>query len=470
MRGHIVVLDIGKTMSRASLWAPGAVLQARLERPNAVAEGPAYRTLDDAGIECFIESALRDFAQHAPVSDIIPVAHGAGIVVVSGDRPSLPPMDYEQAIPQALRQAYALQRDPFAPTGSPLLPDGLNLGSQLHFLESLYPEAFGSDTMLLPWAQYWAWRLCGVAASEVTSLGCHSDLWLPALHKPSPLARRRGWASRLAPLRRAGDALGCLLPEWAARTGLPGDVQVRAGLHDSNAALWALRGSPELQGRELTVLSTGTWFIAMRATPEAVDMKSLPGARDCLVNVDVEGRAVPSARFMGGREIELLSGGGEARIDLAADQPAILAALPRVLASGSLVLPGFVPGCGPFPQSQGRWINVPTDSDARRASIALYAALMVDASLDLIGAKEQLVIEGRFAVADCFTRVLASLRPDMAVFAAGVQNDVSFGALRILDPSLLPRGRLSKVEPLAVDLQTVRRSWRVAASEAENKS
>jgi L-fuculokinase len=27
--------------------------------------------------------------------------------------------------------------------------------------------------------QYWAWRLCGAAASEATSLGCHTDLWHP---------------------------------------------------------------------------------------------------------------------------------------------------------------------------------------------------------------------------------------------------------------------------------------------------
>lgn len=27
--------------------------------------------------------------------------------------------------------------------------------------------------------QYWALRLTGIAANEVTSLGCHTDLWNP---------------------------------------------------------------------------------------------------------------------------------------------------------------------------------------------------------------------------------------------------------------------------------------------------
>ena len=43
----------------------------------------------------------------------------------------LRPMDYEQPIPAAVRARYARERDTFEETGSPLLPDGLNLGAQL---------------------------------------------------------------------------------------------------------------------------------------------------------------------------------------------------------------------------------------------------------------------------------------------------------------------------------------------------
>ena len=46
--------------------------------------------------------------------------------------------------------------------------------------------------------QYWAFRLTGVAATEVTSLGCHTDLWNPRAGAFSSLVERDGLAPRYA--------------------------------------------------------------------------------------------------------------------------------------------------------------------------------------------------------------------------------------------------------------------------------
>ena len=100
------------------------------------------------------------------------------------------------------------------------------------------------------------------------------------------MAVRRGWAALFPPLRQAGEILGGLSAEWSARTGLTSAVKIYCGLHDSNAALLASQGLPELQGGESTILSTGTWFIAMRTCSALPDLSLLPGDRDCLVNVD----------------------------------------------------------------------------------------------------------------------------------------------------------------------------------------
>ena len=56
---------------------------------------------------------------------------------------------------------------------------------------------------MLPWPQYWAWRLCGETASEVSSLGCHTDLWRPYAGAFSDLGAAPRWAERFGP-----DALG----------------------------------------------------------------------------------------------------------------------------------------------------------------------------------------------------------------------------------------------------------------------
>jgi hypothetical protein len=162
---------------------------------------------------------------------------------------------------------------------------------------------------------------------------------------------------------------------------------------------------------------------------------------------------------MGGREIESQIGIDTRRVDIKPDQPALLAAVPGLVASGTMLLPGFAPGFGPFPHGDGRWINPPEDWFARRAAVCLYAALMTDVSLTLIGAKRAILVEGRFAEAEVFVRTLAALRPGDAIYTANAHNDVSFGALRLIDPSLAPQGALARVIPLETDLTAYQAQW-----------
>jgi len=451
---------VGKTSSKVTLWSREGQLLDRKVRPNAGIEDGAVRRLDSSGIASWLVKALASYAGH-PVRFIVPVAHGAGVAAIREGALAVPPLDYEQSIPSTVLDAYQAERDRFSITGSPALPDGLNLGSQLFWLEQSQPDAMVGST-LLPWAQYWAWFLSGTASSEVTSLGCHSDLWEPMESAFSPMAKRMGWAERFAPLVKAGDVIGMLRPELAEHTGLPVSTKILAGLHDSNAALLAARGYAEISGNEATVLSTGTWFVAMRLTDETVPTASLAEDRDCLVNVDAYGRLVPSARFMGGREIEMLVGSNAQSVDIKTDQPALLAAVPQLLENGVMVLPTQVSGCGPFPVHAHRWIGEPRDNSALRAVTCLYAALMADASLDLIGSKDRLLVEGRFAEAEVFVRALADLRPDTTVYTASAQTDVSFGALRLINSGLRPQGELQAVKPLEGNIASYRDHWRAA--------
>lgn len=456
----VVVLDVGKTLAKLSLWRPSGEMVARATRPNVRSDAGGYVGLDVAGIEPWIAETLRSFTAHGRIGAIVPVGHGAAAAIVRDGALVCTPMDYEEPLPAEAAAQYERQRDSFALTGSPRLPDGLNLGAQFHYLESLVPNLFSGDAKILLWPQFWAWRLSGVAASEVTSLGCHSDLWFPRAGQPSRMAASRGWARCLPPLRRAADSLGVLTPEWVEKTGLPADVRIYCGIHDSNAALLAARGFKDMAGRESTVLSTGTWFVAMRSpgSPDAAPV--LPEGRDCLTNVDANGMIVPSSRFMGGREIEVLVGVDTRRIDIRPDQPGLIAALPQVIGNGALVLPTFAPGFGPFADQRGRWLNMPANDVERRAAVSLYAALMADAALDLIGAKENVLVEGRFAEAEVFVRALASLRRQDRVCTSNAHTDVSYGALRLINPDLAPPGDITAVEPFGFDLEEYRRAWR----------
>lgn len=457
-KGFAIVVDIGKTLCKITVWSREGRMLEKLSRPNERIVENGIRRLDERGIATFVESSLTQFAHH-PIEYIVPVAHGAAIAAIANDALAFPPIDYEEEPPADVVSAYARMRAPFAETGSPRLPGCLNFGLQLLWTESLHPGLTETAT-LLPWAQYWAWFLSGETSCEVTSLGCHSDLWNPSEGQFSKLAIDNGWSERFAPMRRAHDVLGGLRVELAERTGLSSNVRILAGLHDSNAALLAARGFAEIEEQEATILSTGTWFVAMRLARSGIDLAALPEERDCLVNVDPFGQPVPSARFMGGREIECLVEIDTRQVDIRPDQPRLLAAVPEVLKNSAIVLPTLAPGNGPFPHGKGGWINRPEDWYARRAGACLYAALVADTALDLIGSKSRVLIEGRFAEAEVFVRALATLRPETRIFVANAHNDVSFGALRLIDPSLRPSGQLRQIDPLEHQIAAYSNAWR----------
>jgi sugar (pentulose or hexulose) kinase len=468
--GWTIALDIGKTLSKATLWDEAGVGVAQRARSNPRVNSGNSLTLDAEGIERWLRETLSEFAKLGPVTSIVPVAHGAGIALIRKGRLQHAPLDYEWPGVGADRAAYHRQRDPFAATGSPALPAGLNIGMQLHWLESLRSADFRGG-QILPWAQYWAWLLSGVSAAEVTSLGCHSDLWRPYDHRFSQLAVRRGWAERLAPLTPAHTVLGTLEPEWAAATGLSRRVQVYCGMHDSNAALLHARSHSALEGRDSTILSTGTWFVAMR-TPlctEAAVAALLPETRDCLVNVDVSGRPVPSSRFMGGREIEILAG-METHAPAPDENVGRLSSAIKAVEAGDMILPTYAPGVGPFPNAKSPPLAATQDARYPMALAHLYAALLADVSLDLIGSHDTVLIDGRFSTAPVFVQALANLRPTMQVLIGSDDNGVAHGALRLAGIEPAESIALQRVAPLAADMSGYRARWREAAEGAPGAS
>ena len=69
-------------------------------------------------------------------------------------------------------------------------------------------------------------------ASEVTSLGAHTDLWRPSEGDLSSMVDRFGWRRLFPPMRKAWNTLGTVKPEVAAATGLSSDVRIICGAHD----------------------------------------------------------------------------------------------------------------------------------------------------------------------------------------------------------------------------------------------
>jgi sugar (pentulose or hexulose) kinase len=264
-------------------------------------------------------------------------------------------------------------------------------------MERKFAEAFARADAILPYPQYWGWRLSGVKAAEPTCLGAHSDLWAPVAGTFSRRAGERGWARLFPAFVRPWDTIGTILPALARETGLPDDCRIVAGIHDSNASLL-----PHLLRRPLpfTVISTGTWIITFAA---GGSLEGLDPSRDCVAYIDAFMRPVPSTMWMGGREFETLTGG-------AVVEPA-RAEVADVVRGGIMALPAIVGGSGPFNKKRGGWSTAADrlSPGARTAAASLYCALVEATCLDLTGSNGPILVEGPFSRNRLFLGALAQL-------------------------------------------------------------
>ncbi|WP_262296525.1 FGGY-family carbohydrate kinase [Microvirga sesbaniae] len=381
----VAVLDVGKTNVKAVIVDAGARRElAARTRPNRVLTDGPYPHFDVDGIFAFFMQSLKELNAEHGFDAVSITAHGASGALLGTDGLALPVLDYEFRYAPEIDAAYDAIRPPFSETFSPRLPGGLNLGAQLHYQKTAFPRAFADVQSIVTYPQYWAWRLTGIAATEVTSLGCHTDLWRPRQGTFSSLVERLEIGDRLSPVQKPSDRLGFVAQDIAAMIGLARPVPVYCGIHDSNASLLPHLGQHRAP---FAVVSTGTWVVIFAV---GGDLDHLDPKRDTLANVDALGRAVPSARFMGGREFELLTKGqGTATPD----------AVRRIVEERILLTPGVVPGCGPFPAARHRIVNASNDlnPDETYVAASLYAALMTKVCLDLTRAAGPVILEGPFA-------------------------------------------------------------------------
>lgn len=444
---QVAVIDIGKTNVKLALVDTERMTeQSVVTMPNIVRPAPPYPHFDADAIWTFVKAGLSKLARENRIDGISVTTHGAcGAFLAADGSLATPVLDYEFNGPDRCRAAYDAIRPPFSQTGSPALPLGLNLGAQLFWL-------LGNDTGLrhraksfVTWPQYWGYLLTGALACDHCSLGCHTDLWNPSDQAWSDLPARLGLEDIMSSPRRPAEILGHLRKELQEELGLA-DIPVLVGIHDSNASLL-----PHLMQREspFAVVSTGTWVISMAIGGKAT---RLDPTRDTLVNVNAEGVPVPSARFMGGREYDL--------VVKTASNRATDADADAVLRRKTMLLPAIVPESGPFQGRRWSWIGAPESTAQAEVAIGYYLALMTAECLSLIGAEGPVVVEGPFTKNHWFKTMLSSAT-GRQVIASSSRTGTAIGAALLFQPGLAratERGEISE----DLRLQDYAAAWRQA--------
>jgi sugar (pentulose or hexulose) kinase len=429
---RIAVLDIGKTNLKLLVASEdGWPLETHVIPNVANAKGP-YLAYDLTGLEEWFLDTLAVVSQRHAIGAVIATAHGCGAVLVDGDTPVLPMMDYDAVSPPEIDQAYAR----IAPAYDEVfcgISGAMRLGKQLLWQESAYPIEFARAKAYLTTAQFFAMRLGGRAASELSQLAAQSHIWDLVRHQPSSLMRKRGWDHLLPEPVPAGAVLGTVSEAVVRRTGLARSTEILCGVHDSNANLFRYKASGMA---DASILSTGTWMIGFQRDLVA---EKLDATRAMVLNIDVDGENVPSTLIATGREYDLI------RREHNATDAAVVAALPTLLAQGTLALPSFVGDDGLFPGSahRGRIIGPLPETPAQWQGLAvLYAAFCANRCLDALGSSKRIVIDGGFAANLPFARCLATLRPSQGVSVSQSRDGTALGA------ALLWR-RFSRTHPVS---------------------
>ncbi|MDZ5451351.1 sugar kinase [Labrys sp. ZIDIC5] len=446
------VLDVGKTNVKLVLF-DGAASLWQASMPNRTLAGPPYPHADVEAIWRFLMEGLRQAGAEHAIADIAVTTHGAAMALIGDDDLALPVMDYEFEGVGAVEAEYAPFRPPFAETLSPPMSAGLNSGKQIFYQQLHHSEAFARVRHIVPYPQYFTWRLTGIARNEVTGIGGHSDLWAVREKRLSSLVTRRGWEALFPPPVAAYAVLGPLRPEVRAETGLPDTVRVRAGIHDSNGSIL-----PHLIAFEppFTLVSSGTWAVIMAL---GADPGRLDAARDMQAYADVEARPVPAAKFMGGREFAVILDGASPTCSLA-DAAAVMAA-------GVLALPSFVPNGGPFPGHPSAIRGTLPDGEGMRAALAsLYCVLLTDYLLEALGANSgPLLIEGSFAANPVYCSLLAALRPGQAVLPSLDSSGTAYGTSLLATWPDMPAREPARPATAYADAEALLRyktAWRAA--------
>ncbi|HEV8272239.1 MAG TPA: FGGY family carbohydrate kinase [Chitinophagaceae bacterium] len=293
----IAIYDVGKTNKKLILFD---------EQYNVVYEESTKlpETKDEDGFSCEDVVALtawikNSFAQIQtdPRFEIKAVnfsGYGASFVYLGENKNVIPPLynylkPYSPALQKKFYQSYGGESQFSKVTASPVLGN-LNSGMQLYRLKYEKPELFKQIKYALHLPQYLSFVLTSQLRSDITSIGCHTNLWNFQQNKYHDWVEKEGVVEKLAPVEKCNSIVG----------EANNNILAGVGLHDSSSALIPYFTS---FNDPFILLSTGTWCISLNPFNHTM-LSDYELHEDCLCYLSYEGQAVKASRIFAGYEHE----------------------------------------------------------------------------------------------------------------------------------------------------------------------
>ena len=295
----IAIFDVGKTNKKLFLF--DEEYKIVFERSARFTEtkdedGDSCENLESLRLSVFdsLREVLRE--KEFNIKAINFSTYGASLVYVDQNGQALAPLyNYLKEYPEALKKqfydTYGGEDDFSVRTSSPVL-GSLNSGMQLYRMKYEKPELFQKMKYALHLPQYMSSIITGKMYSDITSIGCHTNLWDFQNNAYHEWVAEEGVDAKLAPLFPGDKVIPSSFPSDNYLTGV--------GLHDSSAAL-----IPYLESfREPFVLiSTGTWCISLNPFNHN-PLTKFELSQDCLSYMTFTGKPIKASRLFAGFEHE----------------------------------------------------------------------------------------------------------------------------------------------------------------------
>ena len=441
----IAVLDVGKTNKKLFLfdsyyhilWQESSVLEETTDEDGDACE-------DIYALNAWMVGSLgRAFAEkNFQIIAINFSAYGASLVHIGNEKIVTPLYNYLKAYPEKLRKVfydtYGGEMTFSMISASPVL-GSLNSGMQIYRIKKENPELLTQIRFSLHLPQYLSWFLTGEATSDMTSIGCHTNLWNFSQNSYHEWVYREEIIHALAPIQssrivypiRPGNSH---LPFFEGMANKP---VAGTGLHDSSAAM-----IPYLESFQepFVLISTGTWCISMNAFNQE-PLTSSELHNDCLCYMSYNGKPIKASRLFAGYEHELQTERLAVYFQLSRDFYKTVTYDPEMVSG--LKSRDLLGESGQVTKTLTCTFFVQRNLSDYKTYEEAYHQLMMDImDQQLMSTKmimpensvTRIFVDGGFSKNPLYMHLLASAFPGMEVFAASIPQASAIGAAMAIHP------------------------------------
>ncbi|MCR5217760.1 FGGY family carbohydrate kinase [Treponema sp.] len=457
MKYAVCVIDIGMTNKKISIYdqslnqIESAYQNFEGKKVSCEKDNKTILCHDIEGMKEWFTKCISDFAKKYPVKAISVTTHGATFVCTDDQgKQTLPCVFYtEDPGEDFQKEFYSLcgsPRDLQKECQTPLLSSMINMAKGIFFAKRYFPQGFAATKKIISYPQFWTYFFTGNFCAERTFLACHTYLWNQNKDSYSSVADKLGIRQLLSD--NIADTIsfqGTITEDFAKKTGLSQDVQVTAGIHDSNASLLPYLAK---ENDDFILNSTGTWCVSMHPSADE-DFTQEDIGKVVFFNRSALNQKVKTSIFLGGMEFDSyvklyqkLSGDSDFPLT---DKDTIKKLL---FQKDLFILPEIVRGSGQFPQSKAGLLykgnfypyeeleNTPQikeiicNKKIFIAAVIISLVIQSQVAFNRAGLKNNTKIftEGGFRKNKMYNLLLSSVLKNNPCFTTDISEATSFGS------------------------------------------